>query len=324
MLGVAFGLGLGTVAGLSVRHAARSPASCCAASSRGSSRLPRPAPDFVETHAQLFAYHRHRRCQDPSAAAGAGPAATTHRAQPSSPGSRRRSAPPFWLRALGVAGFCLPGGRPAPALQSCWQGAWVATLSLPSQRASRTAASSARRGPAASAQSPRRRRCHHRLQVGPQIFGRVYKPKDYYVLDETADLDEDVQTQENAPVTPEMRRLLEFAEPWTTEPDFQRVRPGRWESARASSDGDGVKNEEGRCAGRVAMLQGHTCVHQIQPACTGPAAILACTCALRKHTGRGSQHAHEGQHDQPLHQDDVAGPQQGHHGGGAQGRQATA
>uniref|UniRef100_A0A7R9V5U8 C2 domain-containing protein n=1 Tax=Chlamydomonas euryale TaxID=1486919 RepID=A0A7R9V5U8_9CHLO len=61
------------------------------------------------------------------------------------------------------------------------------------------------------------------LSVGPQIFGRVYKPKDYYVLDETADLDEDVQTQENAPVTPEMRRLLEFAEPWTTEPDFQRV-----------------------------------------------------------------------------------------------------
>lgn len=61
-------------------------------------------------------------------------------------------------------------------------------------------------------------------QVGPQVFPRVFKAKDFSLLDEVADADEDVATPENVAVGMEMRHLLQFAEPWTTEPDVQRVR----------------------------------------------------------------------------------------------------
>ncbi|KAG1680815.1 hypothetical protein FOA52_008148 [Chlamydomonas sp. UWO 241] len=61
------------------------------------------------------------------------------------------------------------------------------------------------------------------LSIGPQIFPRLFPPKDYSKLDEAADQDEDVDVPQGQAVTAEMRKLLEFAEPWTTEPDYQRV-----------------------------------------------------------------------------------------------------
>jgi hypothetical protein len=61
------------------------------------------------------------------------------------------------------------------------------------------------------------------LQVGPQVFPRLFPAKDFAALDEAADEDEDVEMPQGQAVTAEMRKLLEFAEPWTTEPDYQRV-----------------------------------------------------------------------------------------------------
>lgn len=63
------------------------------------------------------------------------------------------------------------------------------------------------------------------LSVGPYIFERLLVPKHYSkTLGEHADKDRLVDVPEaGAPVTAEMRSLLEFTEPWTTSPDYERV-----------------------------------------------------------------------------------------------------
>jgi hypothetical protein len=51
-------------------------------------------------------------------------------------------------------------------------------------------------------------------------------PEDNYrnVLDMKADEEEDVRVPDHGdPVSEEMRSLLEFTEPWTIEPDYDRV-----------------------------------------------------------------------------------------------------
>jgi hypothetical protein len=57
------------------------------------------------------------------------------------------------------------------------------------------------------------------------VFSRMHKPKDYSMLGEEADHDDAVDAPEpGTAVTAEMRRMLDFTEPWTTCPDYQRVR----------------------------------------------------------------------------------------------------
>lgn len=62
--------------------------------------------------------------------------------------------------------------------------------------------------------------------MGPYIFGPLTKPKSYKaILSEEADDKEAVLAPEHGtPVTAEMRSLLEFTEPWTMWPDYERVR----------------------------------------------------------------------------------------------------
>lgn len=70
-------------------------------------------------------------------------------------------------------------------------------------------------------------------QVGPQIFPRILKPKDLSFLDESADGKDDVEVPEpGTKIGSDMRRLLDYTEPWTTNPDYQRVRTHGWKMAR--------------------------------------------------------------------------------------------
>ena len=63
------------------------------------------------------------------------------------------------------------------------------------------------------------------LSVGPYIFPAMLKPRDLSYLDEAADKDDEQAAPEaGTAVSSSMRPLLEFAEPWTTSPDYQRVR----------------------------------------------------------------------------------------------------
>uniref|UniRef100_A0A7S0S0C1 C2 domain-containing protein n=1 Tax=Chlamydomonas leiostraca TaxID=1034604 RepID=A0A7S0S0C1_9CHLO len=63
------------------------------------------------------------------------------------------------------------------------------------------------------------------LSVGPYVFAPLTKPKSFKpVLDEEADNNDEVLPPEHGtPVTAEMRSLLEFTEPWTFWPDYERV-----------------------------------------------------------------------------------------------------
>ena len=87
------------------------------------------------------------------------------------------------------------------------------------------------------------------LSVGPFVFPDLLKPKEFNFLDESADADDDIQVRPpsrtcphcqnsmtffpcdfptqapdaGTPVCSSMRSLLEYAEPWTTSPDYQRV-----------------------------------------------------------------------------------------------------
>jgi hypothetical protein len=73
-------------------------------------------------------------------------------------------------------------------------------------------------------------RCVLLFQVGPQVFPALHTPKDLRsFLDEAADHDEGIEAPApGTAVGADMRRLLEFTEPWTTCPDYQRViRRGR-------------------------------------------------------------------------------------------------
>ena len=93
--------------------------------------------------------------------------------------------------------------------------------------------------------------CMMGLSVGPYVFPDLFKPKEFSFLDESADADDDIQVRSSrpfflstlsegcimhdefslsqapaagTPVSASMRSLLEYAEPWTTSPDYQRVR----------------------------------------------------------------------------------------------------
>mmetsp|Transcript_16823 Transcript_16823/g.36400 ORF Transcript_16823/g.36400 Transcript_16823/m.36400 type:complete len:591 (+) Transcript_16823:224-1996(+) len=63
------------------------------------------------------------------------------------------------------------------------------------------------------------------VSVGPYIFPRVTKPKDYSLdLGAKADANEDnEQERHQGAIGAEMRNLLQYTEPWTFWPDYQRV-----------------------------------------------------------------------------------------------------
>ncbi|GAX84222.1 hypothetical protein CEUSTIGMA_g11645.t1 [Chlamydomonas eustigma] len=62
------------------------------------------------------------------------------------------------------------------------------------------------------------------ISVGPFVFPEITKPKDYRFLDEEADKDDEFEVpQPGTPISNEMRAMLQFAEPWTTSPDYQRM-----------------------------------------------------------------------------------------------------